>query len=54
MANHGGDTAALELGSDYMHILITRDGHTEEEAAEAAAQYYDATKEELFDFWMNG
>lgn len=54
MRNHGNDTAALELGCDYMHILITRDGFTEEAAAEEAAKYYDATQKELFDFWFNG
>lgn len=54
MTNHGGDTSALELGCDYMHILITRDGFTEEAAAEEAAKYYDATQKELFDFWFNG
>jgi len=47
------DTSALELGSDYMHQCITRDGMTEEEAAEEAAKYYDATAKELLDYWFN-
>ena len=54
MAIHGGDTAALELGCDYMHMLITRDGMDEQQAAVEASQYYDATASELYDFWMNG
>jgi hypothetical protein len=54
MVSETFDSSAFELGCDYMHQLITRDGFDEQAAAEEAAKYYDATAKQLFDYWMNG
>ncbi len=45
------DSSQYELGADYMHILIVREGFTEEQAAEEASTKFNLTPKQLLDYW---
>ena len=45
------DSSEYERGADYMHILIVREGFTEEQAAEQASTMFKLTAAELLKYW---